>query len=104
VNPIRCYYVFNAQGVSKITAGFSVTKKVGKSSKRNHIRRRMREAYRHHKYLLEEMPKPAGLLRMVFLFIGKDQKVKTSPRYQPIHNAISELLPRIKHEISEAPI
>ena len=102
MSPVRCYYIFDTQGVSRTMVGFSVTKKVRNSSERNHIRRRMREGYRLHKHLLEELPKPLGLLKMVFLFIGRDQKAKKNLGFQPIHHAINSLLPRVKEEISGA--
>lgn len=102
VNPVRCYYVYNAEGKRRTVAGFAVTRSLRKASERNHIKRRLRESFRLHKHQLVHPSGTKGELQIVFLFVGvKNGGIKV-PDSKIINKAMSTILPRIQAELYSA--
>ncbi|MBI4427568.1 MAG: ribonuclease P protein component [Ignavibacteriales bacterium] len=96
-NPVRCYFVYDAGAETRTNIGFAVTRNVGKSSERNHIKRRMREAVRLDRHLLQEPTLPGGSLDIVFLYVGDREATRIS--LKPIRTAIATLLARVRREL-----
>ena len=70
--PVMCVYKEMPEGEKITQAGFSVSKRnFKKAVDRNKLKRRMREAYRLNKELLEPLP---SNYYMMFIYLAKDFK------------------------------
>ena len=74
--------------------GFIAGKRLGKAHERNLIKRRMRESFRHHQYVVRDI---AQSLRVGFqgIFIAK----KAGTSYQAVDKDCSELLQNVSRYI-----
>jgi ribonuclease P protein component len=96
VKPIRCFYSLNHEAPPSALIGFSVSKSVRRSTQRNYIKRRLREAYRlNKKSFLERLYQLGSGVSAVFVFAAKTDEARKNVNWFEINKAMAELLSMI---------
>ncbi|NIR73042.1 MAG: hypothetical protein GWN00_08400 [Aliifodinibius sp.] len=75
--------------------GFVVKKSLGKANKRNHMKRLLKEAYRHHQSILSEPIANAGKM-----FHGALMAKTTNATYADVEQNVIALLSKVRDQLS----
>lgn len=100
VYPLKVVYlVTGRRGNYPAQAAFAVSKRLFKKAvKRNLIKRRMRESYRYHKHLFDELPGDRSVA-IAMIYVGKEIL-----DYQKIEKATRQSLKRVLLQVKNNPL
>jgi len=85
-----------------LRAGFGVSRAVRKATKRNRLRRLMREAYRLNRnhFLARRRADPRGSIDLVFMYIPGAGQTKAEQTHESIERAIAHLLEELYRRVA----
>jgi ribonuclease P protein component len=104
VRPVRLFYVVDRSSPPTMNVGFTVSRGIRGSVRRNRIKRLLRESYRLQKQpLLRAIQDHGTAVQGVLMFVGPNPEKSTLLRLEDVREQVGELLDRLAKAVGETP-